>query len=176
MFEKIIFYGAISVAVTLAMSYLNSGANKSPSNHIGENIQIRMNKLYSIIGYIGLGISIAFSIGSIFFYEQGIEVLCVLIWVILGGPGIACLLYHKNHKVDFDNDQFSVSNWRGKTNTYKWRDITEVQYKPISGYLKVSDSSNSSKIHSHLIGLGIFIDRLDNLTKFKKNKLKLPYN
>lgn len=175
MLEKIIFYSVISFVVTFAMSYLNKGASLKTESIKGEKVHLRMNKLYLIIGYVGVGIAIAFSIGTMFFYEPGLEILCGLIWLIMGGTGTACLVYYRNHKVVFDEEQFVVSNWKGNNSTFRWNEISSVKFKPISGYLKVKDLSKGSNIHSHLIGLSMFIDKLDELTEFKRNNLKLPF-
>lgn len=175
MLEKIIVYSAISIAVTFAMSYLNKSANSKPAEPKNGITQLRMNKLYSIIGYMGIGIAIMFSIGSIFFYEPGLEILSVIIWLVMGGSGIVCLIYYINHKVQFDKDKIIISNWRGKTNTFKWNEIRDVKFRPISGYIRIEDEEKTANIHSHLIGLNMFINQLDKKTKFKKSKLKLPF-
>lgn len=172
--EKIITYGLIGLAVSLAMSYLNKGASQEIINKTNGLLELRMNKLYKILGYLCIGFASIFTIASLYYQEKEMYIIGVLAITLFGGLGVPCLMYYRNHKLRFDHQKIIVQNWIKKKKEIRWEEIDEIKFNPFSGYLIIRSKTEKVKIHQHLVGLKEFTNEMEAKTKWKASVLRLP--
>jgi hypothetical protein len=107
MTEKIILYAIIGIAVSTALAFLTKSTGKSVSIDESGQFNLRMNKLYGIMGVIGLVFGLLFLIFLPLTTESndsGIWMAVILMLLIFWGTGIPCLMYYRNHRVTFDDN------------------------------------------------------------------------
>lgn len=172
--EKVIFYGIIGIAVSLAMNFMNKGASQNIRENENGEIELRMNKLYQILGYLCIGITTIFVLAAIYYQDEEMYLIGGIMFLLFGGLGLPILMYYNNHKLRFNDDRILVHNWLGKSNEIKWSEIDSIKFNPFSGYLKINGLNKKLTIHQHLVGLKEFLKRMEEKTKWKVSELKLP--
>ena len=172
--EKVIMYGLIGLAVSLAMNYMNKGASQEIEKSTNGEIELRMNKLYQILGYLSIGFASSLVIAALFYQEQEMYIVGIAMLLLFGGLGIPCLMYYQNHKLRFDDEKITVQNWRKKIKEIAWREIDDIRFNPFSGYLEIRGLDKKMAIHQHLVGLKKFTDKMEEKTKWRTSELKLP--
>ncbi len=172
--EKVITYLSVTLAVSLAMNYLNRGASQEIEQSKNGEIELRMNKLYQILGYVCIGFASIFVMAALYYQEKEMYVIGIVMLILFGGLGISCLMYYQNHKLTFDDEKITVQNWRKKIEEIKWGEINEIKFNPFSGYLNIRGLNKKMTIHQHLVGLKAFAKKMEEKTKWKTSELKLP--
>lgn len=172
--EKVITYGLIGLAVSLAMNYMNKGASQEIAKNPSGEIELRMNKLYQILGYLSIGFASIFVIAALYYQEKEMYIIGMSMLLLFGGLGIPCLMYYQNHKLKFDDEKIVAQNWRKKIEEITWREIDEIKFNPFSGYLKIRGLNKKMTIHQHLVGLKEFTNKMEEKTKWKAKELKFP--
>lgn len=174
--EKVILYGLIGLAVSLTMNYMNKGASQEIAKNMNGEIELRMNKLYQILGYVSICFASIFVITALYYQEKELYIIGVLMLFLFGGLGIPCLMYYQNHKLQFNDERIIVQNWRKKVEEITWGEINEIKFNPFSGYLKIRGLNKIITIHQHLVGLKEFTNKMEEKTNWKTSELKLPIN
>ncbi|QHL86100.1 hypothetical protein GU926_01010 [Nibribacter ruber] len=176
--QDFLFYLLLGLAISGLTFYLNKGAAKSINQDDEGFTNLKMPKLYAIIGVLGL-VGGAIFLGS-FLVVEDIDVVTTVISLILclsilWGLGIICLLWYFNHTLKFDEFSLEVVNVYGKQTKIYWQDITFMKFKPFSGLLILKDENNQKiAIHQHLVGLSAFTSMIDLKTSFNSEELKMP--
>jgi hypothetical protein len=167
------FYAIIGFTVTAALGYLNKAMGKHIDSNINGEFFLRMNKLYNIVGYIGLLIGLIVTIGPVL-TDQLDFVMYLLIFFaffILIGLGLLAVLFYRNHYIRFDNSKIEVRSPFAKTRIMKWDEIKKASFNPGSGFLILKDQHGQKiKIHQHIVGLGRFVSYLESKTDWTTKK------
>ena len=171
--SKIITYGLIGLAVSLAANYMNRGTNQEIAKNSNGELELSMNKLYQILGYASIGFA-SILIAVLFYQETEMYMVKILIILLFGGLGVACLMYYQNHKLKFNDERIIVQNWRKKIEEIAWDEIDKIKFNRFSGYLKIRGLNKKMSIHQHLVGLKNFTNKMEEKTKWKTSELKLP--
>ncbi len=177
MTEKIILYVIIGIAVSTALAFLTKATGKSVDIDQSGQFNLRMNKLYGIMGIIGLVFGLIFLIFIPLTAEpneSGIWMVVILMLLIFWGTGIPCLMYYQNHRVSFDDNSIVATSVYGKIREIKWTDIEDIKFKAMSGLLVLTTKDEKVKVHQHLIGLSKFIEFVEKKTKWTHKELKVP--
>ena len=172
--EKILTYGLIGFAVALFMNYLNRSANRGSIKNKSGQYELRMNRLYQIVGLLSIFIAIVFLIAAIYYQEKEMYIIGFAMVLLFGGLGIPLLLYYINHRLIFDEDKITSTGWTKKEITLRWDEITEISFSPFWGKIKVQGQNSQLNIHQHLVGLKEFVKLMENKTMWKASNLKLP--
>ena len=101
------FYAIVGFTVAATLSYLNKATGKHVDSNENGEFLLRMNKLYNIVGYIGLVIGLIVTIGPVL-TDQLDFVMYLLIFFaffILIGLGLLAVLFYLNHYIRFDNSK-----------------------------------------------------------------------
>lgn len=177
MTEKIILYAIIGIAVSTALSFITKATGKSVDIVESGQFNLRMNKLYGIMGIIGLVFGLLFLIFLPLTTEpndSGIWLAVILMLLIFWGTGIPCLMYYRNHRVTFDDNSIVATSLYGKIKEIKWTDIEDIRFKSMSGLLILTTKDDKLKVHQHLVGLSKLIEFVENKTKWTRKELKVP--
>ncbi len=176
MIEKIITYGLITFVVTLSLTYLTKLTGKKVTADLNGKIELRMNKLYVIVGLISMIMGIGFALVFAFIgeFDRG-SIIGLVIMLVFGlGLGLPCLIYYQNHRILFDNQSIQATDGLNKTEKIKWDDIKSIRFNHFSGKLTIKDTSKIIKLHQHLVGLSTFMKMLEERTKWTAEELKIP--
>ena len=171
---KVIAYVLIGMAVTLVINYMNKGASQEIEKGLNGEVELRMNKFYQTLGYVSIGIALIFILIALYYQETEMYIIGVLMLLLFGGLGLFCLMYYRNHRLNFNDEKIIVHNWRRKIEEISWGEIDEIKFNPFSGYIKVRGLNKNLRIHQHLVGLKEFTESMEKKTKWKASKLKLP--
>ena len=175
--ENFIVYAIIGVAVTTALAFLNKAASKRTIKNEHGLYELRMNRLYQIVGgFVGLmGLSFLLLIVG----EQDLTALITILILSLGfaALGFVCLFWYVNHRLNFDERTVSATTFYGKTNTVNWNDVTSITFNSLSGLITLTSNNGTTvKAHQHLVGLNSFVELMEQQTKWTAKSLKLPLN
>lgn len=172
--EKVITYGLIGLAVNLAMRYMSKGASQEIDKDMNGDIELRMNKLYQIVGFVSIGFALIFVIAALYYQEKEMYMIGTAMLLLFGGLGLPCLMYYQNHKLKFNDTRIIAQNWKKKTGEITWTEIDDIKFNPFSGYLKIFGLNKKLIVHQHLVGLKAFTKKMEEKTKWKASELKLP--
>lgn len=151
------------IAVLAALIFLNRATRKPIVPDASGRFHLRMNKLYSLGGILGILMGLGLAITALFRMSTLAGTEIVLVFVMLGifwGAGIPALLYYYNHRVIFDDTALTVTNVFGKTVITHWEDIASAQPGSLSSLMTINTASGKVKIHQHLVGLSRLGDKL----------------
>jgi uncharacterized membrane protein len=177
MTDKIILYAVIGIVVSTVFAFLTKGTSKSVAIDQNGHYNLRMNKLYGIMGVIGLVFGLLFLIFlplTVGIYDRDVWVGVILMLLIFWGTGIPCLMYYRNHRITFNENSVSVVNVYGKVNEIKWSSVLDIKFKALSGLLVLSTKDEIVKVHQHLVGLSEFVELIEKKTKWTRKDLKVP--
>ncbi len=168
-------YGLTAIIIGLIMTYLNKSGNKEiDRNDIGQ-IELRMHRLYFYGGLVCVIFALVFVGAAIYVNEIELYFIGFAMLLLFGGLGILCLLPYKNHWIAFDDNTISVYNWAGKKKTIQWNKIENIKFSSVSGYIKIRTPDDTVSIHQHLVGLNMFIKKMEALTSWREEDLKIPF-
>jgi hypothetical protein len=177
MTEKIILYTIIGIVVSTALAFLTKATGKAVASDESGYFNLRMNKLYGIMGIIGFLFGLLFLIFlplTAGVNDSGVWIGVILMLLIFWGAGIPCLMYYRNHRVTFGDNSIIATNVYGKVKEIKWSDISGIKFKPLSGLLVLTTQNEHIKVHQHLVGLPRFVEFIENKTKWTRKELKIP--
>lgn len=177
MTEEIFFYSIVGVAVSAAFAFLVKGTGKIVPKDEAGRFNLRMNKLYGIMGVVGLLVGFAFVVVlplTVESIDNGMTLAIALMLLIFWGTGIPCFMYYKNHSVSFDNHSIRVTNVYGKTNEILWSDVSAIRFKALSGLLAISTGEKTVHVHQHLVGLTKFMEYIEDKTRWTRENLDVP--
>jgi len=177
MIENIILFVIIGITVSTVLVFLTRATSKSITpNQSGQYI-LRMNRLYGILGVIGLVFGLLFMIFLSLSADENdgrIWIMVVFMLLIFWGAGIPCLMYYRNHKVTFNENSITATNVYGKVKEIKWSDILDIKFKVFSGQLVLKTKDEVIKVHQHLVGLSKFVAFIENKIKWTRKELRIP--
>jgi|JI6StandDraft_1071083.scaffolds.fasta_scaffold61890_1 uncharacterized protein YacL len=137
----------------------------------------RYSILYFVLGLIGIVISIFLSIKILTvqpleFISWFIALLLILLFLF---GGIFLILMYRNHKLIFDNENIIIFDFFGNECKTKWNEIVSLKTNSISGFVSIIDSNkNKIRLHQFLINYTLFINILEQKTRWTIKDLKLP--
>jgi len=175
--ENFIVYTIIGVAVTTALAFLNKAASKQTTKKEHGRYELRMNRLYQVVGgLVGvMGLSFLFLIVG----EQDSTALITILILSLGfaALGFVCLFWYVNHRLNFDEQTVSATNFYGKSNSVNWNEVVNITFNNFSGLITLTSNDGTTvKAHQHLVGLNNFVEVMEQQTKWTAKSLKLPLN
>jgi hypothetical protein len=177
MTEKIILYSIIAVAVWTSFAFLTKATGKTVTSNESGYFNLRMNKLYGIMGIIG----ILFGVLILIFLpmtaeanDDGVWMGVIILLLIFWGTGIPCFMYYRNHRLTFGENSISATNVIGKVKEIKWSDISDIKFKVLSGVLVIKTQNEQIKVHQHLVGLSKFVEFIETKTTWNRKDLKVP--
>ncbi len=172
-----ITYGLIGALVVFVVSAMNNASNKSILTKGRESYVIKMNLMYLILGIASLCISAFFIIVSgMLIQEIDGAIACGLMALIFAAVGIPFVLLYKNHKVAFDLEHFTLTNWKGKSVSFNWTEVKNVKNNSFTGYITITGDGKSAKVHKHISGLFSFLIYLENTTSWTTKDLNSPFH
>lgn len=177
MTEKIILYAIVGIAVATALAFLTKSTGKTIEAKENGMFHLRVNRLYGIMGILGLVFGLLFLIFLPLTSEpndNGVWGLVTLMLLMFWGSGIPCLMYYRNHSVTFNDTTIIATNVYGKTKQIKWTDISGIKFKPLSGLLVLTTQSEQVNVFQHLVGLSKFVEFIESKTKWTNKELKVP--
>jgi hypothetical protein len=165
-------YAFIAFIAAVVSGYLaRSAKNDFVANDDGRHL-LRMNKLYYIVGIIGVAIGSFWLIGPALIVEDdpGVSfyIIMIVVALLIGLLGLMSILYFKKHYVLYDDSGLEVSSFRGKVKVFNWEDIIKAKFNHQSGLVTiVNNKGEKVKVHYHLIGFRSFIEFFQTQTKLK---------
>lgn len=156
---------------------LGKGTDSNVQANVNGGYELRMNKLYLVVGLSGLIIGLILILTFPLLAEElSVELFLILglILLVFWGTGLTCLLYFVNHKVRFNKDSVEVVDVYGRKKEILWSEISEASFNTFSGLLKFQSSKTTVKVHHHLVGLNTLIGVMENQTKWDRKSLKIP--
>ena len=164
-----------TVAVYASMQLLQRGTATPITPAVNGNTTLRLPKFYAILGYVCLGMVVLAIGGALYEGDPSIWWAVLFIFLLFGGLGGACVLWHWNHHVSFTRNQFTVTDYLGNPETLRWETLTDVTYKPGSGYVYLHRAERKPvKLSHHLVGLQSFLTMLEEQTEWRVRDLLLP--
>ena len=154
--------------------YMNNSANRLVVKKNNQQIVLRVNRLYQIMGIIGILIALVYIVMAVYFHELFMYLLGIAMVGLFGGLGVPCFLTYQNHTLRFDDEKMVVSDWTGKLKTVYWKDIKDIRFKRISGHIVIKNSKTQVKISQHLVGLKTFLDTMESVSPWNARRLGLP--
>lgn len=173
--ENFLQYGLIGVAVFLAMLYLNKATARKVEPVEEGTYVLRIHRLYQIIGFLGLGLGVVVFLLPLI--QGGMEALPIALamggmFAALGG---GCMLWYKNHYLRFDAEKIAARNWLGRITEVQWTEIKSISFNSLSGLLSIRDCKGVAvKAHMHLVGLGVFMQEVEQKTSWTAKEVGLP--
>ncbi len=177
MTKSIILYSIIAIAIFATIAFLTKGAGRTVAADNDGLYHLRMNKLYGIIGVVGLVFGLLFLIFLPLTAEKidsSILTGMIIALLIFWGAGIPCLMIYRNHIVLFDDKLIKAKNVYGRTKEIEWKDIEEIKFKPFAGVLRLKTNKEKIKVHHHLVGLSKLVEYMESNTKWNRKELKIP--
>ena len=172
--ENIIAIFVSSIAISISTYYLKKGNSNKIQKNLSGNYVLRLPRMYKYIGILSILIITIFVVGAIFIQDSLTIIMAILMSLLFGGLGIPCLLGYQNYSLSFNDENITVSNWRGRKAQLRWTEIQDVKFSTASGYIKLKGENSTLKINHHLDGLNIFKDKIDKNTKWNSKELKIP--
>lgn len=164
--------------VVIGLAFLTKATGKPVSPDQSGKLTLKMNRLYGVVGLIGLLFGLTFLIVpplTTDHYSTGeIYMAVIVLLLIFWGTGIPGLLYYLNHKVCFDEDAIIVTDLFGKEQEVQWNNIESIKFKFSTGLLILKTDDKKIKVHQHLVGLSQFIAFVERKTKWTNRELKVP--
>lgn len=168
-------YALIGVAVSFVMLYINKAASKPVAENAEGQRVLEVNKLYLVIGWLGIAMGVGSLLLMVFMWEPGIEVPAIISTLLFGGSGYMMLLYYRNHKVVFDEERVTVIGWTGKRFSVKWAEINDIKFNSLSGYIKLYGLGEKANIHFQIMGIKSFLDMMEAKTNWRAKDLRIPF-
>ena len=166
--EQIITIGLTAFVTSVAMNYLNKSSEQEVVvNGLGYTV-LRMNKLYKILAWICIGITLSCLFTAIYLQEEAMYIVSFLMLLFFGGFGFALLMYYKNHKIEFNDDLIIINSWKGERDELRWDEIETVKYNKLTGHLKLHYKKKKLSIHEHLVGFKMLLNKLEEKKKIEK--------
>lgn len=152
--------GIIFAVVIVLMKHLTSSSKKQPILN-GEGVMVlRMNKNYSIFGYMNIAISAMIGIipclGLVETIGDTFIILCLVLFFI--GSGTLLVLVSRNTKVEIYDEKIRYYGITGKVKEIQWEDIRKVTFGKTSLELSLITMYEKIKIHMHMVGFLSFIE------------------
>ena len=166
---------AIGVAIISSLTiYINNSASRSVIKENNEQTVLRVNRLYQIMGIIGILIALVYIATAVYYHEVFMYLMAIAMVGLFGGFGVPCFLTYQNHTLRFDDEKMVVSDWMGKIKTVYWKDIKTIRFNRFSGYIVIKNDKTQVKISQHLVGLKTFLDMMENVSSWSARRLGLP--
>ena len=168
------FFDLVTLATVGTMVYLANSVSKNVQANEQGYYLLSMHKAYKLCGYASLILGIV--IGSfIFFSNHDLASYCIItaLFLFFAIMGILCLKYFYNHYVLFNEEKIEVRTVGNRIHFFEWQQIQSARFNPTSGNLKLKcKDGRTFKIHQHLKGISVFLDRLKVKTSVE---VKLPH-
>ncbi|HEX8330555.1 MAG TPA: hypothetical protein VF629_23695 [Hymenobacter sp.] len=154
---------AVWVAVSLALYYLTKGGKRQIHATADGSFELRMAKLYQIIGLLGgiiagIGLFLPLIANE---YTTSIFVASSFVFMLFAALSTSCFLWYRNHKVKFNAETITAQNVYGKSEDILWKNIALVKFKPFAGKMEITDAFGKKiSVHQHLVGFSTFIGEL----------------
>jgi hypothetical protein len=153
----------VSVLVPLFLFFMNRGSKQTVFVSNDGCYELRMNKMYLIIGVVCALIGLISLLMPVLANEYSLQIFItsgVLFLLFLGG-GVYCILWYRNHRLFFGEQGFVTESVYGKRQNIRWDDIIQVNFSSFAGMVRVVDKQgNIAKAHQHLVGFSSFIRML----------------
>jgi len=172
--ENVVAIFISSIAVSLCTYFLKKGNSDVVQKNLSGYYELSLPKMYNYIGIISIIIISVFVIGAILIQDKLTIVMAILMVALFGGLGIPCLLAYRNYKLKFNEKSIVISNWKGDMKKLNWKEIEEIKFNPMSGYVKILGNNEVLKINHHLQGWDQFKKEIDTNTKWNTKELKIP--
>lgn len=160
-----------AIVDAIAKHYMKKPTGKSIEADLVGNYTLRMQKTYNILGWFCTTLFVIATVGITFDNSTDgpsnafAYVIPAFGFLILGGGGVLCILYYRNHQVVFDATYIEVTNPLGKVKTSTWDKIIKTKFSHTTGLLTLTDSDGQKlRVNQHLIGLGTFVHLLESKT------------
>ena len=157
------------------MAFLNKAASRKIVEREKDVYELRLNKLYLIVGLIAIVIGFIGVIILLITLEINSLYMAIALNIFFTPLGLICYLWYHNHILTFNNSEISATSWLGKTSTLKWVDINDISFNALSGQLILKGNSKVIKAHQHLVGIDLFVQTLKERTNLSIDNLKLPF-
>jgi hypothetical protein len=163
--------------VTPIIIYLSKQAGKTKAAVVDNRFELRLPKLYLWLGWVSTTIGCAALLIPIL--DSGNETatwgIAILFLAMFGGLGSCLLLYYYNHFIAYNGRNIIISNRRKQQTTTAWESLTNIEFTPLSGCLKVQTKKKWFNVSSHFVGVRAFLNELEVRTELDASKLKLPF-
>jgi len=175
MFENLPVYLFIALLVPGVMWLISRSSRKEVLVQGGQQVSLRMNRFYQILGVLPLLMGLIFTLSILTDESEPDKFLIIsMVWLVCLLLGAPLFLLYQNHQVSFDTQRITVSDWRGRVNSLKWEDITNANFKHMSGYLVLHHGQQTVKVHQHIVGLKSILRMLESQTKWTAKELRIP--
>lgn len=150
----------VSILVPLLLYFMNKASKRSPVAQHDGRYELRMNKMYLIIGVAGVFVGVMFLLLPILADEYSTEIFVAagIMFLLFMGFSIPCLLWYNNHRLSFDEIEMRSKSAYGKAQSINWSNITRVSFSSFRGVIDVTDKQgNVAKAHQNLVGVSSFV-------------------
>jgi glucan phosphoethanolaminetransferase (alkaline phosphatase superfamily) len=142
---------------------MNRGSKQTVLISSDGHYELRMNKMYLIIGVICALIGLISLLIPVLANEYSSQIFTAsgILFLFFVGGGIYCILWYRNHRLFFSEQGFTTESAYGEKQNMKWDDISQVSFNSFAGMVRVVDKQgNIAKAHQHLVGFSSFIKTL----------------
>lgn len=153
----------VSILVPLLLYFLNKASKQSAVALHDGSYELRMNKMYLVIGAAGALVGVLFLLLPILADEYSTKFFFIagIMFLLSMGFSMPCLLWYKNHRLSFDKVGMYSTSAYGKVQSINWSDVNRVGFSPFMGVIDVTDKHGSiAKVHQHLVGVSSFVAML----------------
>ena len=143
----------------IVMSALAKKADMDYAEVSGNMFLLRMPKIYSILGVLGVSLFLPYIILPFTSTENAKFFAFMLIGmgVVAGIPGVMCLLYGLRHSITIAGDVFHVTGPFGKTRSLRWEQVVGGSFSSIEQamVLRLEDGTKM-RVSPYLKGAKLF--------------------
>ncbi|NNL91723.1 MAG: hypothetical protein HKO66_05795 [Saprospiraceae bacterium] len=151
----------LALSPFLIRFYLKRQSYRTDSKIFNDKRELRLPRLHLILGIILLLLPIIFLIGYYFDPQMKFAVFFILLFFTFGIFGGLLISIYLNHKLSFDDDAFTITDWKGSLERIHWKEIESIKNKSHSDNIQIYTTNKQVKISKHIIGLQLFINKLE---------------
>ncbi len=164
------------IVVSIVMVLLFKASKKNPKIDNEGNFILKLPKLYSVIGLLGIIIAVALFIYDIFFANAEDKMTIFLIGLFFLLLGLPLFAQGSISHIKLTNFAIIETSMLGKTKEIKWDEIKDVSFGKVSLELKIKSSDKSIKAHAHLIGFENLVLLLEEKLGKNRQEFGIPTN
>jgi magnesium-transporting ATPase (P-type) len=161
----------VGIIVNIVITIMESRSTKYIDLSNLKAVELRINRLYQILGIIIILIGIFTSV-SYFFKVEGSYFESISLLIFISGLGLLLLVSYQNHKLKFNEDYIMIYDYLGVVDTLKWEDVNEIEFDSKIGFLKISGDNKVLKIHRHMRNINVFFKEVKKKTKLDTYELE----
>ena len=153
---NVIFMIVVALLVRLLFFFLDRYSKNSKADGKGV-VTMKMMAFYVYFGLFVTGFGLLSLISGFRNLGEESSWMVLLVGLIAGGFGAYITAFGRGHKVAYTETDVEVKTWKGKTTSFKWEDITHMQYLRTKGVFRLTLKDTEVDCHYHIKGITNFL-------------------